>query len=122
MCAFGTHVVGSAAFVVAMVLFACGEMLHAPSIPAIVNDLASDRLRGRYNAANAVSWQTGRIVGAPLAGVLLGAGLGVPLLVGFVVACAIAGASALALERALPPAANGQQLPDSHAVPAYEAA
>jgi predicted MFS family arabinose efflux permease len=117
----GSHV-GSAAFVLAMVLFACGEMLHAPSIPAIVNDLATDELSGRYNAANAVSWQTGRIVGAPLAGLLLGAGLGVPLLVGFVAACGLAAVSALALEGVLPRRANGQRPPDSHAVPAYEAA
>jgi MFS family permease len=122
MVILGAHVLGPAAFVLAMVLFACGEMLHAPSIPAIVNDLAPDALRGRYNSAGAVSWQTGRIVGAPLAGVLLGAGLGTPLLVGFICGCGVAAAAAVALERVLPAHVNGVRPPESHAAPAYEAA
>jgi MFS family permease len=51
-------------FVAVAVLFACAEMLHSPTIPAIVNDLAPDHLRGRYNAAGALSWQTARVLGA----------------------------------------------------------
>jgi MFS family permease len=86
-------------------------MLHAPTVPAIVNDLAPDELRGRYNAANAVSWQSARIVGAPVAGILLGAGLAVPLLLVFVGACGVAAVLALELERRLPPAANGVVVP-----------
>ena len=95
------------AFVGAAILLACGEMLHSPTIPAIVNDLAPDELRGRYNAANAVSWQSARIVGAPAAGILLGAGLAAPLLIGMIGVCALAGVLALELERRLPAAANG---------------
>jgi MFS family permease len=95
------------AFVGAAVLFAFGEMLMAPTVPAIVNDLAPDELRGRYNAANAVSWQAGRMVGAPVAGILLGAGLAVPLLFGFMAGCGVAALLAFELERRLPPWANG---------------
>jgi MFS family permease len=88
-------------------LLAAGEMLHSPTVPAIVNDLAPDELRGRYNAANAVSWQAARIAGAPVAGLLLGAGLAAPLLIGFVGVCGLAAVLALELERRLPAAANG---------------
>jgi hypothetical protein len=45
-----------------------------------------------------------------------------PLLVAFVVACGMAGAAALALERVLPPHVNGVRPPESHALRAYEAA
>ncbi len=38
-----------AGFFLAMVIFAFGETLFSPTIPAIVNDLAPERLRGRYN-------------------------------------------------------------------------
>jgi MFS family permease len=93
------------------VLLAFGEMLHAPIVPAIVNDLAPEELRGRYNAANAVSWQTARIVGAPVAGIFLGAGLAAPLLLVFVGACGLAALLAVDLERRLPPAANGLVAP-----------
>jgi MFS family permease len=95
------------AFVGAAVLLAFGEMLHSPTVPAIVNDLAPDELRGRYNAANAVSWQAARIVGAPVAGIFLGAGLAAPLLLLFVGGCGVAALLALELERRLPAAANG---------------
>ena len=94
-------------FVIAPLLFACGEMLHSPIVPAIVNDLAPDELRGRYNAAAAMSWQGGRIGGSVLAGAVLGAGLGGPLLVAFVGGCGLAAVLALSLERRLDPAANG---------------
>ena len=94
-------------FVLVAVLFACAEMLHSPTIPAIVNDLASDRLRGRYNAAGALSWQTARIIGATTAGQLLGLGLGGPLLAAFIGLCGLGALLALKLERALPLEANG---------------
>jgi MFS family permease len=94
-------------FVAVAVLFACAEMLHSPTIPAIVNDLAPDRLRGRYNAAGALSWQSARVIGATAAGQLLGLGLGGPLLAGFIGFCGLGAVLALRLERALPPEANG---------------
>jgi MFS family permease len=101
------------AFVGAAVLLAFGEMLHSPTVPAIVNDLAPDELRGRYNAANAVSWQAARIVGAPVAGIFLGAGLAAPLLLLFVGGCGVAALLALELERRLPAAANGIMVADA---------
>jgi MFS family permease len=102
-------------FVAVAVLFACAEMLHSPTIPAIVNDLAPDRLRGRYNAAGALSWQSARVIGATTSGQLLGYGLGGPLLAGFIGLCGVGALLALRLERILPPEANGMRL--AHGTP-----
>ena len=104
-------------FVLVAVLFACAEMLHSPTIPAIVNDLAPDRLRGRYNAAGALSWQSARIVGATAAGQLLGLGLGQPLLVVLIGLSGVGALVALRLERALPPEANGMRSVHGDAIP-----
>ena len=40
----------------AMVIFALGETLLSPVGPAIVNEIAPEHLRGRYNAAQGLSW------------------------------------------------------------------
>ena len=52
-----------------------GETMLFSSLPALVNDLASDALRNRYNAVFNLSWQAGAVIGPPLAGVALGANL-----------------------------------------------
>jgi len=63
-------------FATAMALLALGETFVAPTVPAIVNDLAPDRLRGRYNGAFTLAWTSSFIVGPLLAGFALGAGHG----------------------------------------------
>ena len=40
----------------AMVVFAIGETMLSPVGPAIVNDIAPEHLRGRYNAAGGLTW------------------------------------------------------------------
>ena len=55
------------------------ETLWAPVAPAIVNDLAREDLRGRYNALQGMTWTVGSIVGPALAGMLIGHGLPAPL-------------------------------------------
>jgi len=98
--------VATGGFVLAMVLFAFGETLLSPTIPAIVNDLAPDEMRGRYNAMYSLSWNGGTIVGPALAGVFLGAGLGVLFFFGLVAACGLAAVMAISLERHLPARTN----------------
>ena len=61
-----------AAIVVGMGLFGLGETLWAPVAPAIVNDLAREDLRGRYNALQGMTWTVGSIVGPASAGMLIG--------------------------------------------------
>jgi MFS family permease len=61
--------------VVGLATFGLGETLWAPVAPAIVNDLATEELRGRYNALQGMTWTVAMIVGPALAGLLLGNGL-----------------------------------------------
>ncbi len=63
-----------AAIVVGLGLFGLGETLWAPVAPAIVNDLAREDLRGRYNALQGMTWTIGSIAGPALAGMLIGYG------------------------------------------------
>jgi MFS family permease len=104
------HTRGGAALclvIAAAALFAVGETLIAPSVPAIVNDLAPERLRGGYNAASALAYTVGFAVGPALGGLLLGKGYAGALLVGSALACVLGAAAALRLARELPPLANG---------------
>jgi MFS family permease len=41
---------------VAMVIFALGETMLSPVGPALVNEIAPEHLRGRYNAAAGLAW------------------------------------------------------------------
>jgi len=63
------------AIIMCQFIFAIGEMVWSPILPAIVNQLAPDHLRGRYNSASTNTWQIGMIMGPASAGVLLGTGL-----------------------------------------------
>jgi MFS family permease len=58
-------------------LFGLGETIWSPIVPAIVNELAPEDLRGRYNAVSGWVWSVSGTVGPALAAVLLGADLSV---------------------------------------------
>lgn len=60
--------------VVGLTLFGLGETLFSPTAPALVNDLAPEPLRGRYNSLQGLTWTTSSIVGPALAGLLIGTG------------------------------------------------
>ena len=62
------------AIVVGLGLFGLGETLWAPLAPAIVNDLAREDMRGRYNALQGMTWTVGSIAGPAMAGLLIGHG------------------------------------------------
>ncbi len=81
---------------VTMVLLAVGETALAPTVPALVNELAPDALRGRYNGALALAFTTGFIAGPLLAGAAIGSGFGAALPGALAAAC---GLSALAARR-----------------------
>jgi MFS family permease len=61
--------------IVGLGLFGLGETVWAPLAPAIVNDLATEELRGRYNALQGMTWTVAMIIGPAMAGLLIGNGL-----------------------------------------------
>ncbi|MGL5930425.1 MAG: MFS transporter [Dermatophilaceae bacterium] len=101
----------TAGVIVFMSVFALGETLLQPTLPAIVNDLTTDRERGRSNALSASAFQLGAITAPVVAGWLLdrelaGAYIGVLL-----VCLAVVAGLALALERHITPQVNGVDQP-----------
>ena len=99
-----TAAIGVLAF---MGVFAFGETLLQPTVPAVYNDLASDRNRGRVNAINSAAFQAGAITGPIAAGLLLDQGLDQAYIAVMVLGCIGIGALALALERRIPASVNG---------------
>ncbi len=99
--------IAATGMLVFMGVFAFGETLMQPTIPAISNDLAADHTRGRYNAINAAAFQGGAILGPVVAGVLLDrdlAGVYVGLMI---VGCLCVCVMARMLERRISPTVNG---------------
>jgi MFS family permease len=88
-------------------LFALGETLLQPTIPAITNDLAPDHLRGRYNAVSAGAFQAGTILGPVVAGFMLNHGWSWGFIAMIVAGCGVMAALALVLERLVTPTVNG---------------
>jgi len=106
----GGHLGGGAgaetAFAAAAVIFAIGETLLAPTLPAIMNDLAPPGAAGRYNGLGVLAFTAGFLAGPASGGAALGAGWGTGLFAVAAVVCLAAGAAALRLSRHLPPEAN----------------
>ena len=93
-------------FVAAGVVFALGETLLGPTVPALINDIAPEAVRGRYNGASTLAYTAGFAAGPLLAGFMLGHGLAMPLLLCLVVVCLGCALFALKLESRLPRAVN----------------
>ena len=92
-------------------VFALGETLLQPTIPAITNDLSPDHLRGRYNAVMAGAFQLAAVTGPVMAGIMLGARFNVAFIGMLIVGCAVMALIALAVERRIPAQANGIHSP-----------
>ena len=105
-----TAAIGVLAF---MGVFAFGETLLQPTVPAVYNDLASDHNRGRVNAINSGAFQAGAITGPIAAGLLLDQGLHQVYIAVMVIGCLGIGALALALERRIPASVNGVASPEA---------
>ena len=85
-------------------VFAVGEMTLSPVRNVLVNVLATEELRGRYNAASWATIQTANVAAPAVIGVMLGASLGRPLVLGLVALTVVVGAYALRFRRHLSPA------------------
>jgi MFS family permease len=88
-------------------VFALGETLLSPTLPAIRNDVAPEHLRGRYNALASIAFQLAHVGGPAVAGALLGAGRAGAFIAMLVGGSLLLAVMTLRLERTLPPRANG---------------
>ena len=104
-------VVGSVLLVSSMGVFALGETLLSPVAPALVNDLAPEHLRGRYNAINSAVFQAAAVAGPIVAGQLLGRRLPAAFVAVLLAGCAAMVLLLQRLERVLPAHANGVTSP-----------
>jgi MFS family permease len=93
-------------FAAAMVIFAIGESLLSPTLPAIINDLAPPQAAGRYNGLGVMAFTVGFLVGPAGGAAALGVGWGNGLFIVAIGTCLLAGAAALRLGRHLPLRAN----------------
>jgi MFS family permease len=98
----GGGVIGIVGFAAAMSVLALFETLLAPVLAPIVNDLAPESLRGRYNGTFVLAYTTGFAVGPALAGIGLSLGDGTPFFVVLVAGSLVAALAGLALRRRLP--------------------
>jgi MFS family permease len=119
---FAAHIEGTLpraiGFAAAMSIFALGECLMSPTVPGLVNDMAPDHLRGRYNASYSLVFSIGNIIGPALAGFFIGAALGDELFVGMIALCGVAVYLTSRLERRLPADKNIAPFPDRDREPA----
>jgi MFS family permease len=100
-------------------VFALGETLLQPTLPAMTNDLTTDRLRGRTNALTSGAFQLPMVLAPPVAGWLIGHGQQVPYVVMLVAGCALVAFVAVTrLEPRITPAANGINIPPEDDGPA----
>ncbi|WP_229068972.1 MFS transporter [Actinoplanes sp. DH11] len=74
----------------AAVLVGAGELLLAGALPTLVNAIAPDDLRGRYNALSSLSLTTGMAVGPLLTSATAASGRITPILYGAVALAAVA--------------------------------
>ncbi|PVG84611.1 MFS transporter [Nocardioides gansuensis] len=89
-------------------VFAFGESLMQPTLPALVNDLAPDHLRGRYNALSSGSFQLAAIIAPVVAGWLIDHDAGYAYIALLVLGSLGVGLMAVGhVERRLPPGVNG---------------
>lgn len=89
-------------------VFAFGETLLQPTIPALVNELAPDHLRGRYNALSSGTFQLAAIIAPPISGLLIDHDLGAVYIASLVAGCVLCAVIAVArLEPQLSPEVNG---------------
>jgi len=97
-----------AGVIACLVIFAVGETLMSPVMPAITNALATDELRGRYNALGSMTWGLSAVVGPVAAGPLIGGGHAFTWVALVITGCVLAAGLALMLRRRLTPAQDGR--------------
>jgi MFS family permease len=93
--------------VAGLAVFGAAETIWAPVMPALINGLADERVRGRYNALGGMTWTVSGIIGPALAGLLVLPAAGMYWVVLCVAGCLLGALAFLALGRRLTPEQNG---------------
>jgi MFS family permease len=93
--------------VVGLAVFGIGETLFSPVHPAVVNDLAPEHLRGRYNALGSSTFTVAMVLGPAIAGLLIGHDLALLWVVATVGGCLTAAVLLLQLRHHLTDAQDG---------------
>jgi len=65
---------GALMLCISQVVFAFGEMIWSPTMPALANDLSPEHIRGRTNALIGLQWGVSGVIGPAISGPMLGAG------------------------------------------------
>jgi MFS family permease len=94
----------------AMVVFAMGETMLSPVGPALVNDIAPEHLRGRYNAAQGVTWGISGSIAPAIAALYFSQGLGNWWPVSTGATALLGGLLMLNLRRHLTPSEDGRTI------------
>ena len=111
----GSGMDATVAFAFAAVLFAFGETIVSPTLSPMVQDLATDRTRGRYSAVFSMTWMVGSVLGPAIAGFFLDLDLPGALFSLLIAGCFAAGWLAYNLERHIPEDANVVRLEEGPA-------
>lgn len=96
------------------IVFAIGETIWAPVGPALVNAMAPDQLRGRYNAVMGLQWGISGMAGPALTGAILGRHLGTQWWVLMTAGTLLGSALLLLLRRELDPVTDGRVAESSY--------
>jgi MFS family permease len=97
-----------AALCAAMIVFAIGETMLQPVGSAIVNDIAPEHLRGRYNAAAGLSWGVAGTLSPAVTALYYGLHVGGWWPLGTGLTALVGGFMMMDLRRHISPAADGR--------------
>ena len=81
-------------------IFAVGEMIQAPTIPTLANELAPEHIRGRANSWMSLQWSVSGVLGPAITGLMLGADLATAWLITMFIGCFLSIPLFLAMKRA----------------------
>jgi MFS family permease len=70
-------------------VFAIGETFYSTTAQPLLNDLAPEDLRGRYNSLGGISWNVGGVLGPGISGAMLGANLNIQWILLIILGCFI---------------------------------
>ncbi len=110
-------VISATAVITCAAVFAIGETILSPISPTLLNALATDELRGRFNALGSMVWGISGIVGPVTAAPLIGSGHSMIWLALTVAGCLTAVALSLSLRKLITAEQDGRTTADLTELP-----